>query len=236
MNRDGAAAGGCAAEWAARFRDGAGVSRRRRAGGDAAPACGGAAGYEREDGQRRNAGCVPRLVEAERATARRCGDRLKELDGIDADDVIMTPDRARSRGLTATVCFPVGNLAPEGAVIKSTAIDPSLIDEDNVYRHRGPARVFTTEAAAIAAIKSGADRARRCDCADLRRPEGRRDAGDLPGHFGAEAVAALQACGGADGCAVQRSFDRRMHRTYLAGGAGGRTDRARCSKAIRSRL
>jgi len=67
----------------------------------------------------------------------------------------MTPDRARSRGLTATVCFPIGNLAPEGAVIKSTAIDPSLIGEDHVFRHRGPARVFTTETAAIAAIKSG---------------------------------------------------------------------------------
>jgi len=81
--------------------------------------------------------------------------RLKELDGIDADDVIMTPQEARSRGLTATVCFPVGNLAPEGSVIKSTAIDPSLIGEDNVYRHRGPARVFTTEEAAIASIKQG---------------------------------------------------------------------------------
>ncbi len=87
-----------------------------------------------------------------RATLRK---RLKELDGIDADEVIMTPDRARERRLTATVCFPVGNLAPEGSVIKSTAIDPSLIGEDNVFRHRGPARVFTTEAAAIAAIKSG---------------------------------------------------------------------------------
>ncbi|MGA8728623.1 MAG: YjhG/YagF family D-xylonate dehydratase [Terracidiphilus sp.] len=82
--------------------------------------------------------------------------RLMEQDGIDADDVIMTPDKARSRGLTATICFPVGNLAPEGAVIKSTAIDASLMDEANVYRHRGPARVFTTEAAAIRAIKSGA--------------------------------------------------------------------------------
>jgi len=82
--------------------------------------------------------------------------RLKELDGIDAEEVIMGPDRARSRGLTSTVCFPMGNLAPEGSVIKSTAIDPSLIDTDNVFRHRGPARVFTTEAAAIAAIKSGA--------------------------------------------------------------------------------
>jgi putative YjhG/YagF family dehydratase len=81
---------------------------------------------------------------------------LKELDGIDADEVIMTPDCARSRGLSATVCFPIGNLAPEGSVIKCTAIDESLIDENNVYRHRGPARVFVAETDAIKAIKSGA--------------------------------------------------------------------------------
>lgn len=81
--------------------------------------------------------------------------RLKELDGIDADDVIMTPDRARARGLSSTVCFPMGNLAPEGSVIKATAIAPELIDAANVYRHRGPARVFVTEEAAIAAIKKG---------------------------------------------------------------------------------
>ncbi len=81
--------------------------------------------------------------------------RLRELDGVDAEDVIFSPDRARSRGLTPTVCFPVGNLAPEGSVIKSTSIDPSLIEENNAYVHTGPARVFTTEAAAIAAIKQG---------------------------------------------------------------------------------
>jgi putative YjhG/YagF family dehydratase len=80
---------------------------------------------------------------------------LQTQDGIDPDDVIMTPDQARSRGIGSTVCFPVGNLAPEGSVIKSTAIDPSLIDENDVYRHVGPARVFTTEASAIQAIKSG---------------------------------------------------------------------------------
>ncbi len=80
---------------------------------------------------------------------------LQAQDAIDPDDVIMTPDQARSRGLTSTVCFPVGNLAPEGSVIKSTAIDPSLIDAKNQYRHRGPARVFVTEEAAIHAIKAG---------------------------------------------------------------------------------
>lgn len=81
---------------------------------------------------------------------------LLEQDGIDPDDVVMSPHRARSRGLTSTVCFPVGNLTPEGSVIKSTAIDPSLIDDQGIYRHQGPARVFVTEAAAIHAIKSGA--------------------------------------------------------------------------------
>jgi xylonate dehydratase len=80
---------------------------------------------------------------------------LREQDGVDPEEVIMDPDRARSRGLTSTVCFPVGNLAPEGSVIKSTAIDPSLIGPDNVYRHQGPARVFITETAAIHAIKNG---------------------------------------------------------------------------------
>jgi putative YjhG/YagF family dehydratase len=81
--------------------------------------------------------------------------RLRELDGVDADDVILAPDRARSRGLTATICFPVGNLAPEGCVIKSTSIDASLIEEDGSFRHTGPARVFITESAAIDAIKRG---------------------------------------------------------------------------------
>lgn len=81
--------------------------------------------------------------------------RLRSLDGVDADDVILSPDRARGRGLTSTICFPVGNLAPDGCVIKSTSIDASLIDEINVYRHTGPARVFITESAAIGAIKRG---------------------------------------------------------------------------------
>ena len=78
---------------------------------------------------------------------------LKEQDGIDPDDVIMAPAKAKVRGMTSTVTFPVGNLAPEGSVIKSTAIDPSVVDADGVYRKIGPARVFTSEPDAIAAIK-----------------------------------------------------------------------------------
>jgi putative YjhG/YagF family dehydratase len=78
---------------------------------------------------------------------------LKERDGVDPDTVIMSPTAARARGLTSTVTFPRGNLAPDGCVIKSTAIDPSVVDADGVYRKVGPAKVFTTEKAAIAAIK-----------------------------------------------------------------------------------
>lgn len=80
--------------------------------------------------------------------------RLKQLDNVDPDDVILSPDSARSRGLTSTVCFPHGNLAPEGSVVKSTSIDASVVDADGVYRKRGPARVFVTEHDAIAAIKN----------------------------------------------------------------------------------
>ncbi len=79
--------------------------------------------------------------------------RLRDSDGIDPDDVIMSPRGAKARGLTSTVVFPRGNIAPQGSVIKATAIDPSVIDADNVYRHRGPARVFTSERAAIRALK-----------------------------------------------------------------------------------
>jgi putative YjhG/YagF family dehydratase len=89
---------------------------------------------------------------------RRLRDVLLQQDGVDPDEVIMSPERARQRGLTSTVCFPRGNLAPEGSVIKSTAIDPSVVDADGVYRKVGPARVFVREKDAIAAIKGQGDR------------------------------------------------------------------------------
>ena len=79
--------------------------------------------------------------------------RLTTLDGIDPDDVIMDPAKAHQRGLTSTITFLSGNLAPQGAIIKSTAIDPGVVDQDGVYRKVGPARVFTNERAAIAAVK-----------------------------------------------------------------------------------
>lgn len=84
---------------------------------------------------------------------RKLKQELAARDGIDANHVIMDPSRARASGLSPTVCFPVGNLAPEGSVVKSTAIDSTVVDADNVYRKRGAARVFTSERDAIEAIK-----------------------------------------------------------------------------------
>ena len=79
--------------------------------------------------------------------------QLLERDGVDPDDVILSR-RPPARN-DSTFCAPVGNLAPEGSVIKSTAIDPSVLSPDGVYRFTGPARVFVTEPDAIAAIKNG---------------------------------------------------------------------------------
>ena len=83
--------------------------------------------------------------------------QLRELlstrDGVAPDDVIIPPDEAERRGMTSTVCFPVGNVCPQGSVVKSTSIDPSVVDPDGVYRHTGPVRFFGSERDAIAAIK-----------------------------------------------------------------------------------
>jgi putative YjhG/YagF family dehydratase len=84
--------------------------------------------------------------------------RLRDCDGVDPDDVIMTAARAKELGVTSTTCFPRGNLAPEGSAIKSTAIDGRVVDGDGVYRKTGPARVFVRETDAIAAIKGQGDR------------------------------------------------------------------------------
>lgn len=90
-------------------------------------------------------------AESERRTTAR--EHLAAAVQVDPATVIMDADAAKAAGLTRTLIFPTGNLAPQGSVIKATAIDPTVVDDDNVYRHEGPARVFTDETAAIRAIK-----------------------------------------------------------------------------------
>ncbi len=68
---------------------------------------------------------------------------LRQQVGVDPDDVILSPEKAEAAGITSTTCFPRGNLAPGGSIIKSTAIDPEVVGPDGVFRMTGPARVFT---------------------------------------------------------------------------------------------
>ena len=82
-------------------------------------------------------------------------DLLLRLDRVAPDEVIMAPQQAQDRGLTGTLAFLRGSIAPDGGVVKATAIDPRSVDADGIYRHTGPARVFTSEKAAMAAIKAG---------------------------------------------------------------------------------
>ncbi|NWF69407.1 MAG: YjhG/YagF family D-xylonate dehydratase [Chloroflexi bacterium] len=86
-----------------------------------------------------------------------CRQRLTASDQVNPDLVIMDADTARREGLTSTVVFPMGNLAPQGAVVKATAIDPTMVNTDGVYRHRGAARVFGSERAAVRAIKGNVE-------------------------------------------------------------------------------
>jgi putative YjhG/YagF family dehydratase len=94
-------------------------------------------------------------VNSDRRRASR--EHLRRTVDVDPDTVIMAADAARRAGLTGTFVFPTGNIAPHGSVIKATALDPSIVDEDGVYCKRGPARVFVSEQEAIAAIKGSAE-------------------------------------------------------------------------------
>ncbi len=78
---------------------------------------------------------------------------LQRETGIDPDDVILSPNRAVALGMTGTSCFPRGNLAPGGSVVKSTAIDRRVLDENGVFDRVLRARVFVREKDAVAAIK-----------------------------------------------------------------------------------
>ena len=82
---------------------------------------------------------------------------LHERDGIDPDDVIMSPTPPASAASLPRSASRMATLRRRASVIKSTAIDPSVVDADGVYRKSGPARVFTSEPAAIARHQAGRD-------------------------------------------------------------------------------
>jgi dihydroxy-acid dehydratase len=76
---------------------------------------------------------------------------MKELDGF-ADSQNLDPEvihpMDKAYAPTGGLAILFGNLAPDGAVVRRSAVDPAMLN------HRGPARVFDSEEAATEAIMS----------------------------------------------------------------------------------
>jgi dihydroxy-acid dehydratase len=79
-------------------------------------------------------------------TGKTLGENIAGCDTLDAD-CIRTVDNPYSQTGGLTILF--GNLAPEGAVVKTAGVLPEML------RHRGPARVYESHDEANARILSG---------------------------------------------------------------------------------
>lgn len=79
-------------------------------------------------------------------TGKTVGENIKNAKNINPE-VIRTIDNAYSK--TGGLAVLSGNLAPDGSVVKRSAVVPEMMV------HEGPARVFDCEEDAIAAIKDG---------------------------------------------------------------------------------
>ena len=86
------------------------------------------------------------LAEIEKEGYFRRGEGYLANYHLKREDVILTRDRSKDLGSIAVL---KGNLAPEGAVIKFSAVEPDM------RVHQGPARVFDHEEDALAAILKG---------------------------------------------------------------------------------
>lgn len=76
-------------------------------------------------------------------TCSRISDNIKSSEILDRS-VIRTVDNPYSPDGGLKVLF--GNIAPEGCIVKKSAVDPLM------YQHKGPARVFNSEEEAVQAI------------------------------------------------------------------------------------
>lgn len=85
-------------------------------------------------------------TDAMTVTGKTAGDNFANAQILD-DTVIRRVDNPYSK--TGGLAVLYGNLAPEGGVVKRSAVDPSML------RHSGPARVFDSEDACNEAILSG---------------------------------------------------------------------------------
>jgi dihydroxy-acid dehydratase len=80
------------------------------------------------------------------------GTMAESLTGVERLSDVIRPADAPHRS-DGGIAILWGNLAPEGAVVKAAAVGPEMA------RHRGPARVFDSEEAALESILGGGIRA-----------------------------------------------------------------------------
>ncbi len=158
----------------------------------------------------------------------RLRDVLREKDGVDPDEVIMSLERARSRGLTSTVTFPRGNLAAGRLGHQEYGHRPQRGGRRRgLPENRPGAGVHERESGSRGDQKSrpGRDPPRRRTGADLPRPDGRRHGGDLSDHIGIKASELRQAHRRLDGRAILRRLHGSLHRPRRPGSTGGRPNR-----------
>ena len=158
----------------------------------------------------------------------RCASGCHEQDGVDPDDVIMSPARARERGLTSTVTFPRGQPRPGGLGHQEHGHRPERRrcrrrlsqDRPGAGLHPRARRHRRDQGAG-----RPADPARRRPGPDRPRTDGGRHGGDLPDHLGAPLPLVRQAGRRPDRRPVLGRVDRRLHRPRQPRGPGRRADR-----------
>ena len=164
-------------------------------------------------------------------------ERLRIQDGVDPDDVIMSPEPARARGPHQHHHVSARQPRARG-----------LRDQEHGDRPlRGRRRRRLPEDRPRARLHDGARghrgdqehgararEGRRRPRADLPRPDGHGHGGDLPDHGRPQAPVVRQARRRADGRPLLGRLHGRLRRARRARGAGGRSDRQARSRATRS--
>ena len=123
-----------------------------------------------------------------------------------------------------------GNLAPDGSVVKRSAVC------DEMLVHEGPARIFESDEEATAAIKSGKINPGDVIVIRYEGPKGGPGMREMLNPHVCDCGIRPRIFGCADhGRPLQRRVQRRVHRPCFAGGGGGRTRSRWWKKAISSR-
>ena len=178
---------------------------------------------------RLHAGRSARLVGDDRRGARRCAKRCVRRDGIDPDDVIMSPARAAARGpdqhglLSARQSGARGLGHQEHGHRSARRRCRRRLSQDRA--RRASSRANATPSPRSRARREPPIKPGDVHRADRPRPAGLGHGRDLSDHLGAQASGLGTRSGRGHRRALFRRQHRRLHRPRRPRGAGRRTDR-----------